>query len=128
MSSLSNYDRKDALERIKSHNLQNAEVAAAVTPMLAAQLAEDAMTTDDPELRRKIYDTLSKAGQSVEPKAAPTAQLPQLFFNIVLDPNVPQVPPPNKRAAMEHVEEVPKAEQVALLPANDDDIDLSDYA
>lgn len=122
---MTKYEAKDAADRIHNLNLRAAEVAAEVTPDLVLRLAEDAVLTEDPELRRKLTDTIHKIAGSTAPKQAlPTSNLPPLNFQIVLD-STPQVPPPNKRPrALEMVEEVPL---VTVKAVEDDGPSLSDY-
>lgn len=82
----------DVLSQIKQDNLHAAALAARAAPELVEQLAIDAVTTDDPDLRRKVLETLHKVGWSAEPKAAQTSfQIAN--FSIVLDDSAVQVKP-----------------------------------
>lgn len=116
-----------ALARIKLANIQVAELTAEARLQIAVQMVEDALTTDDPDLRRKIYDTLGKDSYAQEPKT-PQVIVAPLNFQIVLD-DTPQVAPPRRAKAIPR----PDVEDAVLvqLPtpaANEDDgVSLSDY-
>lgn len=112
------------LAQIKQYNLETAELAAAGKRELVVQLLEDAVTTVDPDLRRKIYETLGKDAISQEPKQQQVLVAP-LNFQIVLD-DTPQVAPPRRaKAIARNVEDA-----VLVLPQlddPDDSVSLADY-
>jgi hypothetical protein len=91
----------ETLAQIKQDNLHSAALAAKASPELIEQLAIDAMTTTDADLRRKILETLHKVGWSAEPKAVATPYQ-VANFQIVLDGSVMQT-----RPQLPTVEEVP---------------------
>lgn len=108
--------------RIKEGNFQTAALSAAGLPLIVERLMVDAQVTDDPDLRRKLAETLHKMAISQEPKAQVNVYAP-LNFQIVLDDAIAQVPPPKraKQLAMEveDVEPLPPAPsdaQILTLP------------
>ena len=119
-----------ALARIKLANIQVAELTAEARLQIAVQMVEDALTTDDPELRRKIYDTLGKDSYAQEPKT-PQVIVAPLNFQIVLD-DTPQVAPPRRARAVPRAVEV---EDAVVRPARlahstidaDEGVSLSDF-
>ena len=93
-----------ALGRIREYNLQTAELAAAGKRELLVQLLIDAASTEEPELRRKIFDTVGKESVSQDPKQPISISAP-LSFQIILD-DTPQVAPPRRARAIPRQEDL----------------------
>ena len=91
-----------ALARIREYNLQTAELAAAGKRELLVQLLVDGAATKDPDLRRKIFETVGKESVSQDPKQPISISAP-LSFQIILD-DTPQVAPPRRARAIVHQE------------------------
>ncbi len=101
-----------ALGRIRAYNLETAELAAAGKRELLAQLLVDAATTVDPDLRRKIYETVGKEAVSQDPKTPLQISAP-LNFSIVLDADVQQVAPSRRARAVTVTQEIEDAVDVS---------------
>lgn len=106
---------KELQTKLRAANDQAAEAAAeAVVPVLL-KVAHDAMTTEDPDVRRKALETLHRVALSREPKAPTDAPI-AVNFQIVLD-GTPQVAPTRlKLVPLPLPEDVEDAVLVARAP------------
>jgi hypothetical protein len=108
------------LPKIREYNVGAALLAAQSKYALVEQLAIDAMSTADIDLRRKIVETLDKISVGQEPKQAQQVFMP-VSFSIVLDDNVPQVAPPRRaRAVLADVEDAVEVPTLGRPVAQDD--------
>lgn len=99
---------KDALAQLKDQNTRSALLAAGGLYPLVEQLLIDGVETDDPDLRRKIAETVHKMALSMEPKQQSVVYAP-LSFSIVTSDDIPQVAPPNRRPKPIPVQDVEDA-------------------
>lgn len=88
----------DRVSRSREHNARSTELAAEALVVLVPRLVDTAMITDDPEVIRRSVETLGRLASNAEPKQPQVLNAP-LTFSIILDPNIPQTPPPRSSRA-----------------------------
>lgn len=114
------------MAEIKDLNLASAKLAAAAKYALIERLAMEGQVAEDPDVLRKIVDTLDKVSVGQEPKQQVQVWAP-LQFSIVLDPNAAQEAPARRMVLVDEVVDVePQEEPGEPMPATPPELPAPD--
>lgn len=96
----------DLIAQARANNAIAAFQAAEAVLALVPEVLHDALSSEDPDVRRKALVELRMIAQTAEPKQAQITLAP-MNFTLVLDDDIQQEPPPKRTRTLEMVEEVP---------------------